>query len=230
MVRHAPPASLGLLLLCCLAPDAGARGTPLSVRLTSRGYEQLAHKRGVRVYRDSRARVPGIGAEGIFPMPPDVLLATLVDFRRHVGRIAHVAESRILKRQGQWQLVYQRLDLPLISDRDFTLWVRWGRDKQTRWVEFHAVPYGPATRRGVVRVRHHVGNWELRPIHNGKATLARYQVSIDLAGYLPGWMARSGAGKEIPALFAAISSLAAGTRPRACSTPRSRVAPPLRAR
>jgi hypothetical protein len=174
-------------------------------------------KNGVTVYRNKRSSITDIAAEGVVPTSPEQVQRALVDYRRHAGRIARVAESRILKRKNETLLVYQRLDLPLLSDRDFTLSVRWGRDEdRTHWVDFHTVPRGPRCRRGVVRITHHTGSWELKPIRGGGATLARYQLSIDLAGYLPRWLARSNAGKEVPALFKAICRLAMGKDKKRC--------------
>ena len=47
-----------------------------------------------------------------------------------------------------------------------------------------------------------------RPLDGGRATLARFMVRIDLAGWLPKWMARSGSGKEVPELFKQVRTLA----------------------
>jgi len=185
--------------------ESPARGLPLSRSLSRSGYTRVAKKDGVTVYRDKRSSIIDLAAEGVVHASPEQVQRALLDYPHHTGRIPRVAESRVLERRDSTLLVYQRLDLPLISDRDFTLAVRWGRDEdRTRWVDFRAVRRGPRCRRGVVRVTHHTGSWELRPIRGGRATLARYQLSIDLSGYLPRWLARSGAGKEVPALFKAI--------------------------
>jgi hypothetical protein len=99
-------------------------------------------------------------------------------------------------------LVYQRLDLPVISDRDFVLKVTWGKEGGKRWVRYRTVRgVGPAPRDGVVRVKHHQGSWQLTPTRRGEATLVRFQVSIDLGGWLPKSLARSGSGDEVPELF-----------------------------
>lgn len=179
--------------------------------LTDCGYSAVARERGIAVFRNKRASAIELAAQGVLRVPTDQLQRALVDYGRHVSYLDRLAESRVLRRDKGELLVYQRLALPLLSDRDFTLDVRWGKDGEVRWVDFHAVTdKGPRPRKGVVRVTHHRGSWELLPIMSGKATLARYQVSLDLAGYLPRWMARSSAGKEVPDLFAAICTMAVG--------------------
>ena len=135
------------------------------------------------------------------------MLQALLDYRGQVGKIARLSESKVLSRSGNSLLVYQRLNLPVISDRDFNLKVSWWRDGDTTWVAYRAIKRGLPPRDGVVRVSHHLGSWQLRPINNGRQTLVRFQVSIDLAGWLPRWMARSGSGKEVPELFVAIGDM-----------------------
>ena len=82
--------------------------------------------------------------------------------------------------------------------------VTWGADGPVLWTHFQAVAGGPPPPEGVVRVTDHDGGWRLEPVEGGRATLARYQMRIDLSGSLPGWMARSQAGKDVPDLFESI--------------------------
>jgi hypothetical protein len=112
-------------------------------------------------------------------------------------------------------VVYQRLNLPVISDRDFNLKVSWWEKAGVTFVTYKAIPRGDRPPRdGVVRVSHHVGSWQLKPVSDGRQTLARFQVEIDLAGWLPKWMARSGSGKEVPELFGSISEMIRKSRYR----------------
>jgi hypothetical protein len=112
-------------------------------------------------------------------------------------------------------LVYQHLNLPVISDRDFTLHVSWAFKKGNGLIRYRAVTgRGPAPRDGIVRLSHHIGTWQLQSIDQGRATQLRLQVSLDLSGLLPKWMARAGAGKELPALFNSIRQLAATEKQR----------------
>jgi hypothetical protein len=55
----------------------------------------------------------------------------------------------------------------------------------------------------------------LVPIEGGRATWARFQVRIDLAGWVPTWMARSSAAKELPEMFMQVCRML--HQPRTCS-------------
>lgn len=201
-------------VLCLLTlPSGPAQGQriPLSVTLPSRGYKVVARRMGVAAYRNRGTNLIRIAAEGRLGAKPDAVLRALLDYQRHARALARVAESRILRRGDGWLLVYQRLSLPVVSDRDFTLKVSWGRLKEgTQWIRFRVHNQGgPAQRKGVVRVHHHQGYWQLKSVDRGAATFARVQVSSDMAGWLPRWMTRSHAGKDLPDLFAAMRRLAA---------------------
>lgn len=180
---------------------------PLGVPLTSRGYERIAHKHGVTVYQHKTADNIRLGTEGVLNAPPEQVAHALVDYERQRGKIGRLSEVRILGcRPGQLS-VYQRLNLPVIDDRDFNLQVRWGRLGAGYWISYWAVPRGVAPREGVVRLSTHSGTWQLQPLPGGKATQVRFMVDIDMAGLLPKWMARSGSAKEMPILFQQVNRL-----------------------
>jgi len=202
------PRFLVLLIAVVLVLATTAEATPAPRWPSSAGFEQIAQVRGVKVYKDPKADIIRLAAEGRLPAPPHKVQKVLLDYEHQIGVIDRLSESRVLNRGFQWLLVYQRLNLPIISDRDFTLMVRWGGDMQHLWIRYQAMTNrGPPVRRGVERVSNHFGIWELLPISGGQETLARLQVTIDLAGWLPKWLARAGSGKELPRLFEAICRL-----------------------
>jgi len=198
--------ALGSLLAL---PVGGLDMVPWSEPLTARGFERLFEEDGVTVYRHRRSEVVRLGAEGRFGVPPAELRRVLLAYERHEAGVERVVESRILDRGGNWLLVYQRLDLPLLDDRDHVLFVTWGADDDgALWTRFRAVnDQGPPPREDAVRLTHHRGSWQLRSIEGGRATRARYQVSLDLGGLVPSWLARTSAGDEVPALFADLCRL-----------------------
>lgn len=192
------------LLSLLLAHPAGAR-IPLSTPLTHKGYDRIATKDGVNIYKHRRAKIIRLAAEGRFNAPPARVRQALLGYAHHAGTIKRVVESRILSQGDHWLLVYQRWDLPFISDRDFTMRVSWGEDGTILWTSFKNVPSeGPPARRGVVRLPLHRGSWQLKPILGGKATQARYELSLDLGGWIPRWLTRTSKDMEVPELFAAI--------------------------
>jgi hypothetical protein len=59
---------------------------------------------------------------------------------------------------------------------------------------------------GYVRIKTHRGGWQLEALPGGR-TFARYEVKIDLGGWVPGFLARSGTKKELPKVFAGLRRL-----------------------
>jgi hypothetical protein len=193
------------LLASLTNPSFGAEATPFSMSFPSAGFERIAQERGVTVFKDKHADVIRIAAEGVLRAPLSDVERALLDYNHQVGVIARLSESRILRRGPNRFTVYQRLNLPIISDRDYVLEVAVGQTRDVRWISFRAVndPTVPS-RSGVVRVSRHVGSWQLKPAEGGRATLARFQTDIDLGGWLPMWMAKSSAGKELPQVFSSV--------------------------
>lgn len=213
---------LGLLAACTLTLAAGparpAELTPLDVSLESQGFALVGQRHGVKQYRHRTAKIVRLAAEGVIPAPVADVRAMVLDYERQEGKVDRVSHSQVLRRGSGWLLVYQRLKLPVIADRDFTLRVAWGGAPDSQWVVFDvAADGGPPPRRGIVRVTEHSGSWQLKAVEGGRATRARFQTRIDLGGSLPQWLARSGAGKELPGLFANICRLIdPKRRSRAC--------------
>jgi hypothetical protein len=166
------------------------------------GFYPIVEDRGVKVYRRDQQRGIELGAEGDIPAPPDVVLKILTDYASHPKWVHNLAESRVLARQDHGLDVYQRLDLPFIEDRDFTLHVTWGGEGGARWLRFNtANQRGPGPQHKVIRVNTHEGGWILEPTDGGRSTHAVYQFHLDLAGSFPSWMGKGRAGKDLPGLF-----------------------------
>lgn len=196
----APAALLSAVFPARAAPPPGAP-KPASA-LAGEGFELLGDERGVKVYR--RNKRPGIelAAEGSFAASPERIRRVLVDYPNHSRWQKHLKENRILARGDRSLYVYQRLDLPVIDDRDFTLNVTWGDEGDVLWMRFAtANERGPAPVKGVVRVTDHEGGWRLEPVAGGKATHAVYRFHIDLAGSFPAWMGKGQATDDVPDLF-----------------------------
>jgi hypothetical protein len=175
--------------------------------LESQGFYPIGEQHGVKVFRRDTGRGIELGAEGEIAAPPEVVLAALTDYGSHPKWVRGVRESQVLKRADHALEVYQRLDLPVLVDRDFTLKVTWGEEGTARWLRFSTANQdGPAPRPGVVRVSTNDGSWYLEPTRGGVATHAIYRFHLDLAGSLPSWLGKGHAGKELPNLFDGIRS------------------------
>jgi hypothetical protein len=205
---------LALALPLIAPPSSRAVGdaAPPRIELPRQGFELIAKARGVAVYKNDTSDAVWIGAVGLIPVPPEQVYAALLEYERQVGKIGRVSEATVLSRGPNDFFVYERLNLPVISDRDFVLRVTHGEDVTRRWITYRAVTgRGPGPRQGIVRVVRHDGEWELISTKDGKATLARCEFRINLGGMLPLWMAKAGAGRELPQLYSEICKLSLGS-------------------
>jgi len=174
--------------------------------LAGSGFSPIEERDGVKVYRRDPARGIELGAEGVMDAPPAAVLAVLRDYQNSPRWVESLRESRVLASGPTALDVYQRLDLPVLADRDFTLHVTWGQEGEALWQFATANERSPAPRDGVVRVGTHEGSWWLVPVDGGRRTRAVYRFHLDLAGSVPGWMGRGRAGKDIPKLFRRIEA------------------------
>ena len=119
--------------------------------------------------------------------------------------------TRILATDGSARAVGEarpRLQLPLVSDRDYTLRTRnevWqgdqGRIYRIRWEP--ANDLGPARKPGVQRVNICDGGWLLEP-NGDDSTRATYVIYTDSGGAIPPFIANNGSRVAIRKVFEAI--------------------------
>jgi hypothetical protein len=164
----------------------------------------------VALYRRSR---PGPGhyeskAIGEIAASTAVVHAVIDDVDSYTRFMPYTVECRVLKREDDSVVTYQRLSAPLISDRDYTLRVRTtsktvagGTSYLSRWEAENGI--GPAERRGVVRVKLCEGGWLLEPL-GPNATRATYSVYTDSGGVIPAFIKNTGSQIGIRKIFTAI--------------------------
>jgi Polyketide cyclase / dehydrase and lipid transport len=164
----------------------------------------------VTLYRRSR---PGPGhyeskAIGEIAASTAIVHAVIDDTESYSRFMPYMVECRVLKREGDSVLSYQRVSAPLVRDRDFTLRVRTtskmvegGMSYLSRWGTENAV--GPAEKRGVVRVRLCEGGWLLEPL-GPNGTRATYSVYTDSGGVIPAFIKKTGSQIAIRKIFTAI--------------------------
>jgi hypothetical protein len=164
----------------------------------------------VALYRRSR---PGPGhyeskAVGEIAASTEVVHAVIDDVDSYSRFMPYTVECRVIKREGDSVLTYQRLSAPLVSDRDYTLRVRTvvkkvagGTSYLSRWETANAL--GPAEKPGVVRVKLCEGGWVLEP-SGPNTTRATYSVYTDSGGVIPAFIKHTGSQIGIRKLFAAI--------------------------
>lgn len=173
--------------------------------LAGEGFESAGEERGIKLYRRPRDKGIELACEGRLAGPPERVLRVLIDYPGHARWQKHLKEQRILGRGDGFLDVYERLELPVLDDRDFTLHVTWGAAGDARWMRFASVlSGGPPLAAGVVRVTAHSGSWLLQPIDGGQRTYAVYRFHIDLAGSFPPWLGSGQATSDLADLFANI--------------------------
>ena len=148
--------------------------------------------------------------------PARAVRNVIADHEGAAETMPRVAEARVLAREGSVAWVYERIDVPVLRDRDYTV----------RVVEedIEGVPggyrirfegtteQGPPPRRGVVRVELVRGAWEFLPIDRGSRTRTTYTIVIDPRGVIPAFVANIAARKTLPDVLRSLRRWATSPR------------------
>ena len=211
--------SLIALALFC-AVSATAAENPPSVKAAMHkparstdpadGWTQEVAGKDVAIHSRPRAGsgVKEFRAVGVIDATPAAVFAVLDDSEAYPSFMPYTSECRVLKRDKDVVLAYQRLDLPVVSDRDYTLrskHQRWiGPDGPIYWIRWEpANDQGPAEKPGVLRVNVCEGGWLLEPSESG-GTRAIYTIYTDSGGTIPPMLANNGSRVAIRKVFDAI--------------------------
>jgi hypothetical protein len=147
-------------------------------------------------------------AIGFIDAPASAVHAVIDDFENYPKFMPYTAECRLIKREGDSVIGYQRLSPKIIGDRDYTLRVSkksWpgpkGLTYLSQWQTANEL--GPAEQKGVVRIKVCNGTWLLEP--DGPArTRATYSIYSDTGGFIPPFIANHASLTGIKKLYAAI--------------------------
>jgi Polyketide cyclase / dehydrase and lipid transport len=168
----------------------------------------ISDKDGVALYRRQRPIAIESKAIGEIAAPTDLVHAVLNDVESYTSFMPYTAECRVLKRDDDFVIAYQRISAPMTSDRDYTVRVHWNSKKgehgmvySHRWEADNAA--GPPEKRGVVRVNLCEGSWLLEPT-GPDTTRATYTLYTDSGGMIPKFIKETGSHIGIRKLFAAI--------------------------
>lgn len=168
----------------------------------------VSDKEGVTLHRRQRALSNESKAVGEIAASAELVHAVLDDMESYASFMPYTVECRVLKRDGNSIVAYQRISAPLTSDRDYTIRVRssakkveGGTSYSTHWEADNAA--GPPEKRGVVRVNLCEGSWLLEPTGPNR-TRATYMVYTDSGGSIPKFIKETGSQIGIRKLFAAI--------------------------
>lgn len=187
--------------LCVVALAAEPEVTPGEWKFVS-------NKDGVAISQRQRPRSYESKAVGEIAASTDLVHAVLDDAESYSSFMPYTAECRVLKRENDSIVAYQRISAPLVSDRDYTLRVQnsskrveGGMSYLTQWNADNT--FGPPEKRGVVRVTLCEGSWLLEPV-GPNTTRATYTIYTDSGGWIPKFVKESGSQVGIRKLFAAI--------------------------
>ena len=176
----------------------------------SEGWKLAVETKDVAIYSRSHAdsRLKEFRAIGPIDAPACAVHAVIDDLENYPSFMPYTLECRLLKREADSIITYQRLSPKICQDRDYTLrvWKKsWagpgGLIYLNRWEP--ANDLGPAEKKGVVRVKICDGGWLLEP-DGAIKTRATYSVYTDSGGMIPAFIANRASQTGISKLFAAV--------------------------
>ncbi len=196
---------VGFALLAAFVAGHGVAAEP---EATPGEWKAISNKDGVAIYRRQRPLSYESKAVGEIAASTNIVHAVLNDAESYTAFMPYTAECRVLQRDENSILAYQRISAPLASDRDYTVRVRTtskkvegGTQYFSHWETDNAA--GPPEKRGIVRVTLCDGSWLLEPIAPDR-TRATYTIYTDSGGFIPKFIKETGSQIGIRKLFAAI--------------------------
>jgi hypothetical protein len=174
------------------------------------GWKPASGSKDVAIYSRARAgsSLKEFRAIGAIDAPTSAVHAVLDDFENYPTFMPYTLECRLLKRESDSIITYQRLSPKICADRDYTLrvWKKsWpgsdGFSYLDQWQPANAL--GPAETKGVIRVKICDGTWLLEP-HGAMKTRATYSVYSDTGGVIPAFIANQASRVGISKLFDAV--------------------------
>jgi hypothetical protein len=202
--------SFPAILLLLVAVPAFCLASGAASFRTSDGWTLSSESNGITLY--SRAR-PGSSlkefkAVGEIDAPAHAVHNVIDDIEAYPRFMPFTAECRLIKREADSIIIYQRLSPKICRDRDYTLRIRETSSAGPKGVVFLnrwklANEFGPAEKKGVVRVKLCEGGWLLEP-EDATKTRATYTVYTDTGGAIPAFIANRASQIAIGRLFAAV--------------------------
>ena len=169
-----------------------------------------AQEKNVVIYSRPRpgSQLKEFKAVGPIDAPTGTVCAVIDDFQNYPKFMPYTTECRLIKRDGDSIVGYQRLSPKVCADRDYTLRV-WKKSWPAadgfvyldRWAPANEL--GPPEKKGVVRVKACDGGWLLEP-NGANKTRATYSIYTDTRGAIPAFIVNRASQIGIGKLFAAV--------------------------
>jgi hypothetical protein len=198
------------LSVCTLVLSIGGFSAHASAQTDSSWMDPYETDDGIAVYSREvpESRILEFRAVCDVDVPPGFVfrIAMQRETYRHTSK--YVVDYRIiLTDQSNVWYTYQRLDIPLFRDRDYTLRYEARRDSlHARYslVWTIANDKGPPPEEDVVRIEISRGALEMVPVDEGTKTRLICTIYADPGGSIPGWLANIGNRSTLPDLLRAI--------------------------
>jgi hypothetical protein len=200
--------SFGLILLVAgpktLAVDVSGSVNP------KEGWQLATDAKDVIIYSRPHAEsnLKEFKAIGFIDAPSYAVGAVIDDFENYPKFMPYTLECRLIKRDGDAVIGYQRVSPKICEDRDYTLRVLKksssgpkGLTYMSQWKTANEL--GPPERKGVVRLKVCNGSWLLEP-DGPTRTRATYSIYSETGGFIPPFIANHASITGIKKLYAAI--------------------------
>jgi hypothetical protein len=181
---------------------------------TATRWKEESNRDGLIIYSRTRAgsALKELKTVGVIDATSSVVFAVLDDVAAYPGFMPYTSECSVLMRTGDYTIAYQRLELPLMSNRDYTLrsehFKTAGSNGPIYRIQWEpANNLGPSEKPGVERVKVCEGGWLIEPDGAG-ATRATYSIYTDSGGAIPAVIANTGSRMAIRKMFGAIRKAA----------------------
>jgi hypothetical protein len=112
------------LAVAFIAAHLGGKSLAAEPEVAPGEWKFISDKEGVALHRRQRALSNESKATGEIAASTEVVHAVLDDMESYASFMPYTAECRVLKRDGNSVVAYQRISAPLTSDRDYTVRVR----------------------------------------------------------------------------------------------------------
>jgi hypothetical protein len=173
-------------------------------------WKLIKENSGVAIYGRPHpgSRLKEFKAVGEIDAATETVHKVIDDVEAYTSFMPYTAECRVIERDPDSILTYQRLSPKIVSDRDYTLRIEkksWPAENGLAYLN-HWEPaneHGPAEKPGVFRVKLCEGSWLLEPTNMGK-TRATYSVFTDSGIVGPAFIANTISETGIGKLFAAV--------------------------
>lgn len=159
---------------------------------TWKEWEVASDRDGIKleVRKHAKTGVLQTRVSGTIAAPTDKVWEALVVPETYCEIMPKTLESRYIdeKPKQRQTYCYQRVSGGPVSERDYTLLVKWTEEKTKHGTKYHRHwtidnAKGPEPRKGVVRVEVHDGSWTLTPVAGRKTEFEQLNY-IELGGSL----------------------------------------------